>query len=175
MKSGSGKRCRRGISLPRLFEMFPDDAAEEAWFVKRRWPDGLRCACREGDHVAAKESQPQMPHRCHDCKKHFSVKTNSVMHASKIGCRKRAIAMYLPTANLEGVSSMKLHRDLGIDQKSAWRMIHRILGSRAGSSDFFAGSEEFDEVYMGGKDRNRHEREVQSGRDSKGRHPVHGA
>ena len=175
MKSGPGKHYRRGISLPRLFKMFPDDATAEAWFVKQRWPDGLRCAHCDGDHVVAKDSHPQMPYRCHDCKKHFSVKTNSVMQSSKIGYQKWAIAMYLMTTNLKGVSSMKLHRDLEITQKSAWHMIHRIRESWADTTDVFAGSVEFDEVYMGGKDRNRHEWKVQSGRGPKGKQPVIGA
>ena len=175
MKSGPGRHYRRGISMPRLFKMFPDDATAEKWFVKQRWPDGLRCAYCEGDHVVVKDSHPQMPYRCHDCKKHFSVKANSVMQSSKIGYQKWAIAMYLMTTNLKGVSSMKLHRDLDITQKSAWHMIHRIRESWADKSDVFGGSVEFDEVYIGGKDRNRHEWKVQAGRGPKGKQPVIGA
>jgi len=140
-----------------VFKMFPNDATAEKWFVKQRWPDGLRCAYCDGDHVVAKDSHPRMPYRCHDCKKHYSVKTNSVMHASKIGYQKWAIAMYLLTTNLKGVSSMKLHRDLDITQKSAWHMIHRIRESWADQTDVFSGPLEVDETYIGGSDRNRHE------------------
>ena len=160
--------------MPRLFKMFPDDATAEKWFVKQRWPDGLRCAYCHGDHVVAKDSHPQMPYRCHDCKKHYSVKTNSVMHASKIGYQKWAIAMYLLTTNLKGVSSMKLHRDLDITQKSAWHMIHRIRESWADQTDVFSGPVEVDETYIGGSDRNRHEWKVRQGRGPKGKAPVVG-
>lgn len=174
MKHAPGKHYRKGISLPRLFKMFPDDATAEKWFVKQRWPDGLRCAYCDGDHVVAKDSHPQMPYRCHDCKKHFSVKTNSVMHASKIGYQKWAIAMYLLTTNLKGVSSMKLHRDLEITQKSAWHMVHRIREAWADNTDVFDGPVEVDEAYIGGKDRNRHEWQIQEGRGPKGKTAVVG-
>lgn len=174
MRNAPGKHYRRGISMPRLFRMFPDDATAEKWFVKQRWPDGLRCAYCDGDHVVAKDSHPQMPYRCHDCKKHFSVKTNSVMHASKIGYQKWAIAMYLLTTNLKGVSSMKLHRDLGITQKSAWHMVHRIRESWAEKTDVFNGEVEVDEAYIGGSDRNRHESKIRPGRGAVGKAPVVG-
>ena len=160
--------------MPRLFKMFPTDETAEKWFVKQRWPDGLRCAYCDGDHVVAKDSHPQMPYRCHDCKKHFSVKTNSVMQSSKIGYQKWAIAMYLLTTNLKGVSSMKLHRDLDITQKSAWHMIHRIRESWANRTDVFSGPVEVDEAYIGGRDRNRHEWQIQEGRGPKGKTAVVG-
>ena len=62
-----------------------------------------------------------MPYRCRGCDKHFSVKTGTVMESSKLGYQTWAIATYLLTTSLKGVSSMKLHRDLGITQKSAWQ------------------------------------------------------
>ena len=66
-----------------------------------------------------------MPFRCRECRKHFSVKTGTVLHSSNIPLNKWAIAFYLYMTNLKGVSSMKLHRDLGISQKAAWHMAHR--------------------------------------------------
>ena len=48
------------------------------------------------------------------------------MHASKIGCRTWLLAMYLMSTSIKGVSSMKLHRDLGVTQKTAWFLTHRI-------------------------------------------------
>ena len=69
-----------------------------------------------------------MTHRCRDCedRKMFSLKTGSVMEGSKLGYQKWTIAIYLLTTNLKGVSSMKLHRDLAITQKSAWHQAHRL-------------------------------------------------
>ncbi len=87
-----------------------------------------------------------MPYRCRDCRKHFSVKSHSVMQGSKLPLAKWAIAFYLYSTNLKGVSSMKLHRDLGITQKSAWHMAHRIREAWDMDADRFAGPVEADET-----------------------------
>ena len=98
-----------------------------------------------------------MPYHCGDCRKFFSVKTNSVMHSSKIVYQKWAIAIYLMTTSLKGVSSMKLHRDIGVTQKTAWHMAHRIREAWEGDDDeMFAGPVEVDEAYFGGKESNKH-------------------
>ncbi len=121
-----GKHYRDGITLVQLFNMFPDDKTAEKWFVKCRWGKRIKCAHCESEHINDHEKHPTMPYRCHDCGKHFSVKTNSVMHGSKVGYQKWAIAIYLMTTGLKGVSSLKLHRDIGVTQKTAWYMAHRI-------------------------------------------------
>ena len=93
-----------------------------------------------------------MTHRCRDCpdKRFFSLKTGTVMEGSKLGFRTWAIAVYLVTTNLKGVSSMKLHRDLGVTQKTAWHLAHRIRKSLERSEAPFSGPVEVDETYMGG-------------------------
>ena len=69
------------------------------------------------------------------------MKTDSVMHGSNIGYQKWAIAVYLLTTDIKGVSSLKLHRDLGITQKTAWHMAHRIREAWDKTTDsFFGGS-----------------------------------
>lgn len=70
------------ISLVELFERFPDDSTALEWFESCRWPDEVRCAHCDSDNVFEAEP-PQMPYRCRDCKKHFSVKTNCFMYGSK--------------------------------------------------------------------------------------------
>ena len=68
-----------------------------------------------------------MPYRCCDCRKRFSVRTRDGHGGLQTSASQtRAIATYLATTSLKGVSSMKLHRDLGITQKSAWHLSHRI-------------------------------------------------
>ena len=100
-----------------------------------------------------------MPFRCRerDCAKRFSVRTGTVMQSSKLGYQVWAIATYLMATNLKGVSSMKLHRDLSITQKSAWHLAHRLRAAlTAKNRSQFAGPVEADESFFGGKAKNMH-------------------
>ena len=117
-----GKSFREGISLVQIFRMFPDDATAEAWFVARRWPTGVACPHCGSLNVQTGAKHATMPYRCREkqCAKRFSPKTGTVMEGSKLGLQVWMIATYLVSTSLKSVSSMKLHRDLTINQRSAW-------------------------------------------------------
>ena len=72
------------------------------------------------------------------------------MEGSKLSYRVWAIAIYLFTTNIKGVSSMKLHRELGIGQKAAWFLMHRLRKAFETDSRPFSGPVEVDETYVGG-------------------------
>ncbi len=150
-KNAPGKHYRKGITLIEAVEKFGNDEAAEAWFVERRWPDGIRCVCCDSDRIATRKPSARRKtpvYHCNDCKKDFTVKTNTIMHDSRLPLRKWALAFYLFSTNLKGVSSMKLHRDLGITQKAAWHLSHRIRETWDDAVDTFAGEVEVDEAYF---------------------------
>ena len=174
-----GKHFRQGMTLIEAMRMFADDAAAEAWFVKVRWPTGPACPYCGSVNVLSGAKHKTMPYRCREkeCRKRFSVRTGTVMEASNIPYQKWALAVYLFMTSLKSVSSMKLHRDLGVTQKTAWHLAHRLRKAFESESGLFAGPVEVDETYMGGKRKNmpKSKREELTGRGAVGKTAVIGA
>ena len=179
MAKAPGKSHREGISMMQLTDMFTDEASAVRWFEETRWPDGGRyCGhCGSVDTKPVTNSRP-MPYWCRGCQSYFSVRTGTAIEKSRLPLRKWVFAVYLYVTNLKGVSSMKLHRDLGITQKSAWYMLHRLRkGWDAEKLDKFLGPVEVDETYMGGKRKNmpKAKRKLFKGRGTAGKTAVVGA
>ena len=104
--------------------MFGDEEKAKAWIAEQRWHGGPHCPHCGSVNVQSNIKHKTMTHRCRDCdgKPMFSLKTGTLMEGSNLKYRVWAVGIYLFTTNIKGISSMKLHRELGIRPEG--RMVH---------------------------------------------------
>ena len=178
-KKAPGKAFRKGITLKQIMKLFPDNETAEQWFIEQRWSSGICCPKCGSLNVQTGAKHPTMPFRCREkeCARLFSTKTGTVMEGSKIGYQDWIIASFLIMTSLKSVSSMKLHRDLGITQKSAWFLAQRLRAAMSQDVPLFGGPVEVDEAYFGGSRKNmsKSKRKGLTGRGPSGKTAVVGA
>lgn len=142
-------------TLHEAIKYFADEEVCVQYVAKLRWPDGAVCPRCEGrEHSYLKTRRIW---KCKSCKRQFSVKVGSIFEDSPIGLDKWLAAIWLIANSKNGISSHELGRALGITQKSAWFVLHRIrLAMQVGSFDNCGGELEVDESFIGGRARNMH-------------------
>ncbi|HEY1656597.1 MAG TPA: IS1595 family transposase [Candidatus Tumulicola sp.] len=134
---------------------FADPQIAHDFWVQMRWPTGVACPLACGSVRVA-----YMPKRrrwyCNDCKGQFTAKIGTVFEDSPIGFDKWLPAMWLIASNRNGISSYELARGIKVTQRTAWFMLHRIREAMVNdSTDPLQGAVEADEVYIGGKWKNK--------------------
>jgi transposase-like protein len=139
----------------------PDNAL--AYMVRLRWPDGVvTCPkCGRTDLVFLKNQRKWQCKSVHDHRQ-FSAKVGTIFEDSPIALEKWVVAVWMLSNCKNGISSYELARAIGVTQKSAWFMLHRIrlamqVGPDAGKFGGKGGEVEADEIFVGGKIRNMHE------------------
>ena len=135
----------------------PDTAFAE--MVKFRWPDGVaKCPTCGSKNVWFTKSRRVWQCKENHLRRQFSVKIGSIMEDSPLGIDKWLVALWLITNAKNGISSYELHRAIGVTQKTAWFMLHRIRLAMQDKSTGgkLSGEVEVDETFIGGKARNMH-------------------
>ncbi|GJG89105.1 hypothetical protein tb265_42860 [Gemmatimonadetes bacterium T265] len=134
---------------------FADPDVSLSFVADLRWPDGVTCPVCAGKEVSFLSTRRIW--KCKACKKQFSVKVGTIFEDSPIGLDKWLPALWMLANCRNGMSSYELARALGVTQKTAWFMLHRIrLAMQTGTFQTLSGTVEVDETYIGGKARNVH-------------------
>jgi transposase-like protein len=125
--------------------------------VAARWPDGVTCpTCGRAD-VSYLATQRRWQCKSKHPRRQFSVKVGTIFEDSPIGLDKWFVAMWMLANCKNGISSYEVHRGIGVTQKTAWFMLHRLrLAMQSRSFRSMSGEVEVDETYIGGKARNMH-------------------
>jgi transposase-like protein len=144
-------------TLQQAVTYFSDRANCLDYVVARRWPNGVTCPTCGSEKVTFLENQSRWQCKNKHPKRQFSCKIGTIFEDSPLGLDRWLVAMWLLVNCKNGISSYEIGRDLGISQKSAWHMLHRIrLAVQSGSFAKLDGEIEVDETFIGGKARNMH-------------------
>ncbi|MEW6058989.1 MAG: IS1595 family transposase, partial [Actinomycetota bacterium] len=149
--------ARDDLNLIKLMERFSDAESAAEFLEAIRWPTGPVCPRCDGAKVYRIKASRDRRRlwKCAACRKPFSVAVGTIFEASHIPLHKWLIAFHLLCASKKGMSSLQLSRMLGITQKSAWFMTHRIryAMTQPPFSAKLSGVIEADETFIGGKPR----------------------
>lgn len=162
-----------------LLTYFKDEQVCRDYLELVRWNGNLECPYTDCGHNKVFKYSNGKVYKCAACKRQYSVKVGTIFDNSKLPLQKWFAAIYLITAHKKGISSLQLHRDIGVTQKTAWYMNHRVRHSLGlAPEEKLTGIVEADEHFVGGLEGNKHASkriENTQGRSVKTKTPVAGA
>jgi transposase-like protein len=152
-------KAQSGIkTLQEAIVYFSDQDRALEYIVQKRWPNGVVCPhCKSDKEPGFLATRRKWKCKNRECRKQFSVKVGTIMEDSPLGLDKWLVAIWLIVNAKNGISSCEVARSLGITQKSAWFLMHRVrLAMQTGTFEKLSGEVEADETYVGGKARFMH-------------------
>jgi transposase-like protein len=144
-------------TLQEAIKFFADPDTCVTFMAQLRWPEGVTCPDCNGKAVSYLSTRRMWKCMNKACHKQFSVKRGTIMEDSAISLDKWLAAIWLIANAKNGISSYEIHRALGVTQKSAWFLLHRIrLAMQTGTFEKMSGTVEADETFIGGLSKNMH-------------------
>lgn len=142
-------------NLIELQKYFSDENICWDYLEKLRWNDKVICPfCHGEKHYKFKNSRI---YKCASCKKKFNAKVGTIFENTKIPLSKWFVSIYIATSHKKGISSLQLGKDIGVTQKTAWFILHRIREMLKAKAPYMLNSMvEADETFVGGKERFKH-------------------
>lgn len=171
------KKIQGFTNLFDLLTYFKSEQVCCEYLEQIRWASGLVCPYEDckNDHIFRCKNNK---YKCSECKRRYSVRIGSMFEDSHLPLQKWFAAIYLVTAHKKGISSLQLHRDIGVTQKTAWFMLHRIRHTFGlPQTEQLTGTIEADETFIGGSEKNKHKSKKidnAQGRSVKGKSAVAG-
>ncbi len=145
-------------TLQKAVKYFSDDLVCINLVAKMRWVDGVAiCPNCQSNETSFLSTRKIWTCKNKVCKKQFSVKVGTIFEQSPVGLDKWLLAIWLISNAKNGISSYEIHRAIGVTQKTAWFMLHRIrTAMQNGSIEKLSGNVECDETFIGGLAKNMH-------------------
>ncbi|HEY3760243.1 MAG TPA: IS1595 family transposase [Verrucomicrobiae bacterium] len=162
-------------TLTEFTDYFQDEATCVAHFTESRFRNGEYCPHCHHDKIY--KCGDGKRYQCSKCKQDFTIRTKTVFGDSKLPLRKWYMAVYLLSNTSKGMSSVQLAKHVGVTQKTAWFMAHRIRAAKLQGKNQMTGKIEADETFIGGLSKNMHKKKREAaikGTGGTGKTPIFG-